>query len=191
MKHTTLINACLLSALTVVTMSAQFCAIETPPSNMVDASMTVGKTPAGNYFDTRASSGTGYSGDCNPYYTVDAFLPGTYNLPNVGNAITMDAGFDAWWLITEASCSSASESVAIYERTEFFGVWSKWTLVHHEYAIGHWVPAADIGGSPHCALSAPFRVTAVPLVYSQYRVMVLPKLFGAPAQAAVRWSWSY
>ena len=184
-----LIRVFLLSALTATRMVAQ-CPITVQPGSLADDSMAVAKDSAGNYFDHRTSSGTAYSLDCNIYYTVDVYLPGSYTAPGAGNAITIGGGFAAYWPITESLCPSASESVAIYRRTQFFGVWSGWTLVNHQEVKGHWVPSPDIGISAHCALSVPLRVNAILATMQQIRVMVLPKLYGSPMQAAVRWSWT-
>lgn len=187
----TLTKVCLLSALMAMKMSAQFCVAGTP-SNEVDDTMTVAKTPAGNYFDNRTSAGTAYNKGCNSHFTVDIFLPGTYNAPGIGSNITIDPGFASWWLITQSSCPSAVESVVIYRSVQLSGgAWSAWgPAVQHYYAPGHWVPSPDIGGSPHCAFSVPFQAKAIPGVLQRFRVMVLPTLYGAPMPATVWWEWS-
>ena len=187
-----LFNACFIAGMLTTGLSAQFCAF------VPDATMTAGKTFSGNYSDHRSSVGIAYSLDCQAYYMVDIALAGTYNAPQVGNAITIGGGFDVGNVITEQACPSATESVAIYKRTEVLGSFSPWQLVKSQYAVGHWLPSPDIGSQPYCALSTSLRVTApagapglASLAVDHYRVMVLPKLFGQPSPARVSWSWSY
>ena len=83
----------------------------------------------------------------------------------------------------------------IYKRTTFFqGVWTNWELFNSQNVEhGTWIPFVDIGYPPYCALSGPIRVIAppVPIMTDQYRVMVVPKLYGVPLQGRVSWQWSY
>lgn len=158
-----------------------------------DATMTAAKTPQGYYFDHRTSSGTTYAQDCNSSYTVDITVPGSYNVPNVGNALDMGGGFDSTANLTEANCQAASEYVRIYKRTFLFS-WSAWKLVNSQNVKeGNWIPFVDMGIAPYCLLSVPLRVTAPSsvLMTDQYRVMAAPKLYGTPVQARVDWQWSY
>ena len=61
-------------------------------TNDPNDTMTAGPTAQGYYFDHRYSNGTSYNtGECSGYYTVDITVPGGYNAPNVGNAISIDA----------------------------------------------------------------------------------------------------
>jgi hypothetical protein len=159
-----------------------------------DADMSAAKTAAGFYFDHRSSNGTAYSQDCNPSYTVDILVAGSYTIPGIGNAITVSGAFDPSVQLTETNCSAASEVVLIYKRSSaVLGSWGPWQLVKAQTSHGVWVPFVDIGIAPYCALSAPLRVVAPPQSFAldQYRVMVQPKLFGAPAAARVDWEWSY
>jgi hypothetical protein len=158
-----------------------------------DADMTAGKTAQGYYFDSRSSNGTAYSQDCNPSYTVDIAVPGSYTVPLIGKAISISGGFESPLQLTEAICKDASVSLRIYKRTAGpFGSWSTWQLVNSQNTQGTWVPFVDIGIAPYCALTFPFRVVAPAMGFAdQYRVMVLPTLFGGPVTATVGWQWSY
>ena len=155
--------------------------------------MTAGPNPQGYYFDDRISNGTTYTtNECSGFYTVDVIVPGTYNAPYAGNAITISAGF-AQWQSTEATCKHASESVLIYKRTSIVGSsYGPWKLVSSQNVpAGTWVPFVP-DGRPFCVLSSPLRVVASGYDFGsdEYRVLVLPELFGAPAQAGVWWEWS-
>jgi hypothetical protein len=157
-----------------------------------DAQMTVGKTPQGNYWDSRSSNGTAYNTQgCFTSYTVDITVYGGYKGP--GNGTVIGGGFDQPYLLTETDCKSASESVVILKRTynSFFG-WSNWQTYSQQLAMGKWVTFTDTG-NPYCALSAPVPIVppaAVNLI-DQYRVMVLPTLSGSAKQARVSWGWTY
>ena len=190
---TRLTHVGLFAGLLATRLSAQFCAF--PPDALAfapDASMTAGKTPGGNYFDHRSSAGTAYSQDCQPYFMVDVTLPGAYSVPGVGNAISIGGGFANLNQLTEQSCPFATESVAIYKRAAAPGFAGPWILVKSQYAVGHWLPSPDIGLNPFCALSTSLRVTASGNPgMDQYRVMVLPKLYGAVVPARVAWTWTY
>ena len=157
-----------------------------------DATMLVGKTPQGNYFDSRSSGGITYSTDCNPSYTVDINLPGDYSI-NVGNAIIIGGGFDQPSQLTESTCAIASVTMLIYKRSySRLTSWSNWQLVNQQVTHGTWIPFVDIGLQPYCSLTVPLRVVAAGgYSLDQYRVMVQPKLFGSPTAAKVFWEWTY
>ena len=176
--------------ITITTGTPQLC------STGPDAQMTVGKTPQGFYFDSRDSNGTTYSQTsptCNTAYTVDINLPGSYTAPGIGNRIVIGGGFQHSSQLTEANCKDASVSLLIHKRTHsVFGFVSDWKLVSAQSKQGVWVPFVDIGIAPYCALASPFLVTApAGFSYDQYRVMVTPKLSGAPVAATVGWEWTY
>jgi hypothetical protein len=182
------------AAQNIVNASSGTINYQPPCITTADADMTAGKTSLGTYFDHRTSNGTTYSQGCNPAFTVDITVPGSFNTPGIGNAITIGGGFDQLSQLTESNCKDASESVLIYKRTgAAFGPWSIWKLVTSQNRQGVWVPFVDMGVAPYCALSVPLRVVAPSATYltDQYRVMVRPKLFGIPAQARVDWQWSY
>jgi hypothetical protein len=165
-----------------------------PCITAADADMTAGKTAQGYYFDHRSSNGIVYSQDCNPAYTVDINVTGSYNAPGIGNAIIIGGGFDQWSQLTQANCKDASESLLIYKRTgALFGSWSAWKLVNSQSKQGTWVPFVDMGIAPYCALTVPIRVVAPaqPFLIDQYRVMVRPALSGTYVPARVDWEWSY
>ena len=95
-----LFNACFIAGMLTTGLSAQFCAF------VPDATMTAGKTFSGNYSDHRSSVGIAYSLDCQAYYMVDIALAGTYNAPQVGNAITIGG-------------SSMIQTISLQEQTWF------------------------------------------------------------------------
>lgn len=156
-----------------------------------DAQMTVGEQQ-GYYFDSRSSNGTAYTQNCFKAYTVDITVNGKYKGP--GNGTAIGGGFDRPYLLTAADCKSASESVVILKRTfnNFFG-WSNWvTYSPQQLVMGKWVTFTDTG-NPYCALSAPVPIVppAAVNLTDQYRVMVIPTLFGSAMQARVSWGWTY
>ena len=59
-------------------------------------------------------------------------------------------------------------------------------------AAGRWIPAQPDSPDGFCALTSPMRVVASGASFGsdEYRVMVLPELFGAPVEAEVWWEWS-
>jgi hypothetical protein len=158
-------------------------------STAPDAEMTVGKSPEGYYFGSRYSSGIVYSQDCNPYFTVDIALPGTFKVTGgfcPGNSIVI-GGYLAPDL-TESQCGHASLSVVIHRRSLALGNTSSWSLVEAKNVTGTWVPSLDLGLTPYCAVSVALTVTAPPsYATDQYRIMVQPKLYGNPVQAGVGW----
>jgi hypothetical protein len=158
-----------------------------------DAQMTVGETPQGYYHDSRSSNGTAYNTQgCFTSYTVDITMFSNYKGP--GNGTAIGGGFDRPYLLTEADCKYASESVVILKRTynTFFG-WGAWQNYSTQQQVtGKWVSFNDTG-NPYCALSAPVPIVppaSVNLI-DQYRVMVLPMLAGSVVQARVTWGWTY
>lgn len=154
-----------------------------------DASMTVGKTAQGYYFDHRTSNGTTYTAGCNSAYVVDVIVPGSYKIDGIGKAISIGGGFDSlpWSQLNQYNCDNATESVQIYKWT------GSWQLINSQNVQGTWVPFLDMGIQPLCALSSPIRVLPPSFSYltDVYRVMVRPKLYGNPVQARVSWTWTY
>jgi len=154
-------------------------------------SITVGNpfTVQKNYWDIRISDGTNYiTSECTGYYTVDIILPKGYSFPGVGSAINIWAGPAQLSHLTQDTCQSASESVQLYKRSSLGG---SWQLESAQNVMGTW--SAGLGDLPgFCSLMSPLRVFA-PAVepYDVYRVMVLPKLSGAPVEAMVWWEWTY
>jgi hypothetical protein len=156
-----------------------------------DATITVQESPQGYHFGSRVSEDASYAEDCNPYYTVDVTVPGGYSHA-YGNDITISGGPGPETTLNQYNCDNAEVRLVIYRRTwSLFVGWSAWTVVSNQDVAGTWVPFVDMGYSPYCQLAAPLRVTAPTRGSAQYRVMVLPKLYGTPLVARVGWHWSY
>jgi hypothetical protein len=176
---------------TLASASAQynFCIPATVPQTP-DATMTIGKTAQGNYWDYRSSNGTAYSLKCDPYYTVDIKLPGSYNAGGL-TAVVLVGGFDSSDQFTQANCPSASLSMLIYKRSSPDGISvGSWKLVNSQNVKGMW--ETDPDSQARCALASPYKVVSSgsSVGYDEYWVKVLPKFNGTAMAAGVLWEWA-
>jgi len=163
-----------------------------------DATMTAGPDANGHYFGHRASGDTAFtSGGC-ASYVVDVVVPGTYGVEIYGTmrrSINISARQDGASL-TQINCDNASERVRIYKKSHSILTGSTTSLSsvnNQNVTSGTWVPFIDMGVSPFCQLSHPFKVTAAghPFTTDTYRVLIDGELYNNEQAARVSWTWVY
>jgi hypothetical protein len=165
----------------IATLSTASAQTLCPTDPTIDAGLIAGLTP-------RQVVGTALFPNCDPYFTVDVTVPGSYNGGNT-KLIVIGAGFaDSGSVLNAGNCQDASLSHVIHKRhspTGLPGSFSAWKLVNlQNVKQGTWVPGVN-----YCAFAVPFDVVAPGDSFGldEYLVQVLPKFFGIAVPAFVSW----
>jgi len=167
--------------------------VSLPPCLYVaDDSLTVKSTLP---FGSVSRPAVDYYDDCNPSYTVDITVPASYQ--NGFGFGDLAIGASAFAVpLTEEICPDAHLELVIRKRSLVPTLggdglptfsWTPWSTVYSVNQAGHWKPFADMGVPPYCAFPSFINVGAPQLAKDQYRVFVLPRLFGVPQTAGVFW----
>jgi len=130
-----------------------------------------------------------YYDDCNGYYSFELVVPYRQDYYQ----ISFYSYYEGWRSLSQAECEHAEISLYFQRRTaveQYPGSgwnWGPWATYYPGWHKGRWVPPSDYYDRGYCSFNTyhAFQAPLYPYYKDQYRVYVLPRVYGVPRVAAV------